>query len=73
MVYTNEQGVARFMIKNGTDYVMHLTYERGVKLLSMEKTTGFKSRKLTHSYRGSLLIEKQLAEQKQRWNALRQN
>ena len=64
VAYTNEQGLARFMIKNGTDYVMHLTHERGVKLLSMEKTTGFKSRKLTHSYRGSLLIEKQLAEQK---------
>ena len=27
VAYTNEQGLARFMIKNGTDYVMHLTYE----------------------------------------------
>jgi len=64
VAYTNEEGIARFMIKNGTNYVMHLTYERGVKLISMDKTTGFKSRKMTHSYRGSLLIEKQLAEQK---------
>lgn len=68
---TNEEGIVKFMLKNGTNYVVHLTYERGVKLIDLENVSGFKYVKKTHKYRGSLLIEQQLAQQKEEMERLK--
>ena len=64
---TNEEGIVKFMLKNGTNYVVHLTYERGVRLIDLENVNGFKYVKKTQKYRGSLLSEQQLAQQKKKW------
>ena len=68
---TNEEGIVKFMLKNGSNYVVHLTYERGVKLIDLENVSGFKYVKKTHKYRGSLLIEQQLAQQKEEMERLK--
>ena len=68
---TNQEGIVKFMLKNGTNYVVHLTYERGVRLIDLENVNGFKYVKKTHKYRGSLLIEQQLAQQKEEMERLK--
>lgn len=68
---TNDDGIVRFMLKNSTNYVVHLTYERGVNLIDLENVNGFKYVKKTHKYRGSLLIEQQLAQQKEEMEKLK--
>ncbi len=61
---TNEDGMAEFMLKNGTQYVMHLSLERDVKLIKLDQTRGFKTMGMTHMYRGTEAIQEMLSNRK---------
>ena len=61
---TDDKGVAEFMLKNGTHYILHLTMERDCRLIKLDQTRGFAKVGLTHSYRGTNNIREMLANRK---------
>ena len=59
---TDKNGVCKFMLQKGTNYLVNLQYEQGVRLLEATHTRGFTTASEKNRYRGSKAIEKMLAE-----------
>ena len=61
---TDEDGEVKFMLKNGTNYIMSLQMERDVRYIKLGETRGFKKVGLTHMYRGTENVLSMLANRK---------
>ena len=61
---TDEKGKCSLMIEKGTDYVLNLKHESGLILVEAPVSRGFQRESATRRYRGSAVIEAQLAAQK---------
>jgi outer membrane protein assembly factor BamB len=61
---TDEDGKCSLMVEKGTDYILNLKHESGLILVEAPVSRGFRRESATRRYRGSAVIEAQLAEQK---------
>lgn len=61
---TDDKGICKLMLEKGDDYLVNLKYERDIRLIEAKNINGFATFTSTRRYRGSLLVEKIMAEQK---------
>lgn len=61
---TNEKGTCVLLIEKGGNYAVNVKYESNLLLVEAPVSSGFHSSGATRRYRGSLEIEKMMAEQK---------
>jgi outer membrane protein assembly factor BamB len=59
---TNSEGICRFMLPKGTNYLVNLKYDRELFLVETGNRMGFVTATITRRYRGSRNIEKMMAE-----------
>jgi outer membrane protein assembly factor BamB len=69
---TDAKGKCSLMVEKGTDYVLNLKHESGLILVEAPTSKGFRMESSTRRYRGSKVIEEQLAEQKAEMEALKE-
>lgn len=60
---TDNNGECKMMLQKNANYIVNLKYEQGLHLVEAKNTTGFGMESITRRYRGSLEIERIVAEQ----------